>query len=258
MPPSRRSTLKALGAAGGLAAMSSTVLATGEYEDDEREPKDAPDEHDEYKDALDRIPEAAVRVAHFSPDAPDVDVYLDGELVLSEFAYEEVSPYLEIEPGTYTVTITAAGDPDTVAFEGDVWFGRAFYTVAAIGELGAETFQPLVLVDASAVLTRLVHASPDAPAVDIYVNDGETPIIENVSFGQATDYVSLPAGTYTVDVRPAGDPETTVFSFDATLERGTVATAYAVGYLEPPEGLEDRAFDVQVVPDGPLALLDAV
>ena len=255
MPVSRRTTLKALGATGGLAALSSTVLATGEYEDDEREPKPK-DEYDEYEEALERIPEAAVRVAHFSPDAPDVDVYLDGDLVLSDVTYEEVSPYLEIEPGTYTVTITAAGDPDTVAFEGDVWFGRAFYTVAAIGELGAETFRPIVLVDASAVLVRLVHASPDAPAVDIYVNDGQTPVIENVAFGEATDYVSLPAGTYTVDVRPAGDPETTVFSFDATLERGTVATAYAIGYLEPPADLEDREFDVQVAPDGPLAMLD--
>ncbi|OLZ42510.1 hypothetical protein A6E15_16760 [Natrinema saccharevitans] len=234
-----------MGIAGGLTAASGTAFAVGEYEDDERSAHDETDDGGESKD----MGGAAVRVAHFSPDAPNVDVYVAGDRVLADVAYGDVSPYLEIEPGTYTVTITAAGDPETVAFEGDVTFDAAFYTVAAIGELGAETFQPAVLVDAGSALVRLVHASPDAPAVDVYA-DGE-PVFENVAFTDATDYVAVPAGARTVSVRPAGGEEA-VASFDVTLERGTAYTAYAIGYLEPPTA-DDPMFAVEPTVDGPMA-----
>ncbi|ELY79530.1 DUF4397 domain-containing protein [Natrinema gari] len=232
-----------MGIAGGLTAASGPVLATGEHEHDERPTSDE-------KSTDDTIPGAAVRIAHFSPDAPNVDVYVDDDRVLADIAYGDVSPYLEIEPGTYTVTITAAGDPETVAFEGEVTFGAAFYTVAAIGELEADTFQPAVLVDAGSVLVRLVHASPDAPAVDVYADD--TLLFEDVSFTDATDYVPVPAGQYTLSVRPAGGMEA-VASFDVTLERGTAYTGYAIGYLEPPTDVTDRELTVEVAVDGPMA-----
>lgn len=232
-----------MGVAGGLTVAGSTVLASGEHEHDER----STDEESEDAGG------AAVRVAHFSPDAPNVDVYVAGDRVLADVAYGDVSPYLELEPGTYTVTITAAGDPETVAFEGEVTFGPAFYTVAAIGELEAETFQPAVLVDAGSALVRLVHASPDAPAVDVYA-DGE-PVFEDVAFTESTDYVPVPAGSRAVSVRPAGGDET-VASFDVTLERGTAYTAYAIGYLEPP-GEDDPALTVEPTVDGPMADAEA-
>ncbi|GAB3021615.1 DUF4397 domain-containing protein [Natronobiforma cellulositropha] len=199
MTISRRTTLKALGAVGAGVAMSGTALAVGEHDDDERPADDAPGA-DEAPDAV-----AAVRVAHFAPDAPNVDVYVDDDQVLADVPYDDVSPYLELEPGTYTITITAAGDPDTVAFEDEVSFGRAFYTVAAIGELEADTFRPLVLTDAGSALVRLAHASPDAPAVDVIGSEGAPTLFQNVSFGEATNYVALPAGSYTVDVLPAGE-----------------------------------------------------
>ncbi|MDF9747226.1 DUF4397 domain-containing protein [Natrinema salsiterrestre] len=234
-----------MGIASGLTAASGTVLAGGEHEHDER-----PTEDEKSADGDSAVSGAAVRVAHFSPDAPNVDVYVDDNRVLADVAYGDVTPYLEIEPGTYAVTITAAGDPETVAFEGDVTFGAAFYTVAAIGELGAETFQPAVLVDAGSALARLVHAAPDAPAVDVYADD--TLLFEDVSFTDSTDYVPVPAGQYTLSVRPAGGTEA-VASFDATLERGTAYTGYAIGYLEPPTDATDREFTVEVTVDGPMA-----
>ncbi|MFC4987636.1 DUF4397 domain-containing protein [Saliphagus infecundisoli] len=208
MTTTRRSTLAAIGGIGALAA-AGPVLGIGDHADDERDDANETDDTNGTDDAGEEsAPTAAVRVAHFSPDAPNVDVYVDDEQVLADVAYDTISPYLEIAPGSYQVKITAAGDPETVVFDEEVPVSRAFYTIAAVGELGAGTFRAMVLTDAGSALIRLVHASPDAPAVDVVGSDSPLALFENVAFGEMTNYVALPAATYSLDVRPAaGDGE---------------------------------------------------
>lgn len=77
-----------------------------------------------------------LRVTHASPDAPEVNVYVDGELalervpylassgllpiaepVISDLAYPQTTGQLVVSPGEYWVTVTAAGDKSVVAFE---------------------------------------------------------------------------------------------------------------------------------------------
>jgi hypothetical protein len=81
---------------------------------------------------------------------------------------------------------------------------------------------------------RAVHASPDAPAVDIYVEGSNTPIATNVAYGAATAYVQVPAGTYNVQLRPAGADSSTDPIYETgnvTLAANTVLTAVAAGLL---------------------------
>ncbi|KAB1194233.1 DUF4397 domain-containing protein [Haloferax sp. MBLA0076] len=198
---------------------------------------------------------AMVRVAHLSPDAPNVDVYVDGEVALSDVPFGAVSDYLSVPVGTRMVKVTAAGDESTVAFEGDVPVEEATYTVAAVGELGEGTFEPLILEDdvslpdADMARVRVVHASPDAPAVDITA--GDQTLFDGVEFTQSGS-VEVPADTYTLQVR--GDTESNdgdaVAEFDVQLAGETVYTVFAAGYLSPPEDAMDKAFR-------PIAVVDA-
>lgn len=204
--------------------------------------------------------EAALRVVHASPNAPPVDVYVDDSVVLEDVPFGAVSDYLSLTAGTYGVEVTAAGDPETVVFSGDVGVeADTDYTVVATGEIGEmadEPFAPLVLTDdnsdpgAETARVRLVHASPDAPAVDVTVGEGGDVLFDGVAFGE-TGTVEVPAGDYTVDVR--GDTETNdgdvVASFDLSLAGGTVYTAFAVGYLSPDDEPADTAFDLVVAED---------
>jgi len=204
------------------------------------------------------VDQANVRVAHFSPDAPDVDVYVDGDRVLSEVPFRTVSDYLAVPVGTRTVTVTAAGDPDTVAFEGDVDLAAADYTVAAVGELASadSRFRPLVLEDDNSDVgndtarVRMVHASPDAPAVDVTLQSSGDALYDGVPFGES-GYVEVPAGTYTLQVR--GDTEDNdgdvVADFNLELAGGTVYTAFAGGYLTPDDEPTDEAFDLTLAVD---------
>jgi hypothetical protein len=200
------------------------------------------------REAADDPEDARLRIAHVSPDAPNVDVYVDEHRVLEDVSFGAVSDYLHLYPGQHAVRITAAGDPDTVAAEGDVSLTPgADYTAAAVGERSEGTFRPLVLEDDNGPVeegharVRLVHAAPDAPAVDVTAGGGETTLFEDVAFGESGGYVTVDADAYDLAVRPAGggDP---VAEVPATFESGTVSTAFAAGYLTPDDEPTDEAF----------------
>jgi len=201
--------------------------------------------------------EAAVRVVHASPDAPNVDVFVDGSKVLSDVAFRTVSDYLRLSPGTVTVKITAAGDESTVAFEGDLTLEASDYTVAAIGELADGTFEPLVLEDdgstedhASSV--RVVHAAPDAPAVDVTLNEGETTLVDGAAFGDATGYLPVDPGEYELEIRPdsAGSRNPFDAEFPVHLGADTAYTVFATGYFTPGDEPGEAFFDLLPAVDG--------
>ena len=203
---------------------------------------------------------ANVRVSHMSPNAPNVDVYVDDSAVLEDVPFGTTSGYLELAAGDHTVEITAAGDPDTSVFSGDVTVEAGTdYTVAAIGEIGDdadEAFRPLILEDDNSdpggdtARVRAVHASPDAPAVDITVNSTGDVLFDGVAFG-GSGYVEVPANDYTLQIR--GDTDSNdgevVADFDVSLNGGQVYTAFAAGYLTPDDEPQDVSFDLLVTQD---------
>ncbi|AGB33033.1 hypothetical protein C488_10296 [Natrinema pellirubrum DSM 15624] len=252
----RRRALTLIGTAGGIALAG---CMGGGDEDDEMSDDDSGNGMNDDGMEDDGMDSAMsnVRVAHLSPDAPNVDVYVDGDAVLEDVPYRAVSDYLELESGTYAVMITAAGDADTVVYDEDLEIAEGSFTIAALGELADENqpFEPAVLEDdvsdpGDDARVRLVHASPDAPAVDVTVGDGETVLFEDAAFGDAAA-TEVPGGDYTLEVRPATENNDgdVVATFDVAPEGGSVYSAFAVGYLEPGSAPADEAFDLEVVMD---------
>ena len=50
-----------------------------------------------------------LRFANFSPNAPALDVYIDGRLIISDVTYKEVSNYISLIPGTHIIILKIAG-----------------------------------------------------------------------------------------------------------------------------------------------------
>jgi hypothetical protein len=173
---------------------------------------------------------AQVRVGHLSPDAPAVDILVNNVVTLSGVPYPVVSSYLTLDAGTYNLKVNAAGTATTV-INADVPFkGSKAYSVFATGFLAG--IAPLVVEDALALppsgqsKLRVIHASPDAPNVDVLVNGNR--VLANVPFRAASDYLTLPAGTYQVQVRVAGTT-TVVLAASLTVEPGKIYSALAIG-----------------------------
>lgn len=202
--------------------------------------------------------QAVVRVAHLSPDVPAVDVYVAGQQVLSGVPFGTVGPYLILDPGTYAVRLVPSGGESAV-FDRDLSVEAKAYTVAALGEVAGanQSFAVKTFVDTvkppeeDTALVRLVHAAPDAPAVDVTVEGADQTLFDGVAFGEASDYASVPADDYTLQVRPdtASNDGDVVATFDVSPEGGTVVTAFAVGYLSPGDAPADEPFDLLLTVD---------
>jgi hypothetical protein len=174
--------------------------------------------------------DAYVRVVHTSPDAPNVDIWVDGETVLTDVPFTAVSDYLTLPAGTYNLQVSATGSTDAV-IDADVTVeAGTSYTVAATGLLADITATVLIddrmPADGQAKL-RVFHASPSAPpAVDVAVTDGPV-LVEALAYPQATGYLTVDAGAYPLEIRAAGD-EAAALSVEANLEAGQNYTAIAM------------------------------
>ncbi|MCL9814370.1 DUF4397 domain-containing protein [Natranaeroarchaeum aerophilus] len=274
-----------LAGTGAAALLSATgVSLADEHEDDEDNDLDEDDPMF-----------AAVNTVHASPDAPEVDVYVNGARVLESVAFRDISDYLVLLEGEYQVQVVpvenngvddendnGVGEDDNGVGEDeddngfsdndeedddvgmddeedddvgmdddetdvdvdeeavideqiDVAAGVA--TAAVVGEVdeGAEQELELLVLDVDIddlnddeSRVRAVHASPDAPEVDIVADDD--PLVEGLGFGDFETF-DVEAGEYSLEVREAGEDES-VADFDVTLDAGVAYSAFAVGYLE--------------------------
>ncbi|MBC8161676.1 MAG: DUF4397 domain-containing protein, partial [Roseiflexaceae bacterium] len=116
--------------------------------------------------------QARVRVAHFSPDAPAVDIYANGAKVLDALSYLNTSGYLDVPAGTYTFGVAPAGGSVIYTTTATLAAGQVA-TAWANGLLsgsGAQAFKVTPTIDAQAsgvARIRILHGAPDAPSVDV-------------------------------------------------------------------------------------------
>lgn len=165
--------------------------------------------------------QAYVRGAHFSPDTGAVDVYLSAfsggtsTLWLSSVTYGDVSKYAPINPGVYAVSMrphgAAASTPAVLTWTVNITAGSA-YTAAAVGT--NSQLRGIVLQDSTTPpgahngLVRVIQASSQAGHVSVTAQNGPT-VISDIAYGAASDYVSVPAGNWTLVTQSATQPALT-------------------------------------------------
>ncbi len=177
-----------------------------------------------------------LRVLHLSPDAPAVDIWVDGSVALSDVPFQGVSDYLEIEAGEYRIQVTPTGETEPVVIDATVNLDdNTTYSVAATGLLADESISPLVIVDnteneSGLAKVRFSHTSPDAPPVDVALQGGDV-LFPNRAFGETSDYISVPEGTYDLEVRLAGTPDVVLNLPGVALSAQTNYHVFAIGLV---------------------------
>jgi hypothetical protein len=158
-------------------------------------------------------PVGYVRLAHLSPDTPDVDVYLSTvggaakPQVFPGVGYGVVSTYLTVPTGTYAVAMRGAGapasDPPVLTTNVTVAAGKA-YTVAGVGrhaDLGLRVIaDDLTPPSGGRSKVRIVQASVHAPVLSAAIAGGAT-IANDIAFATTTSYYDVAPGRWTLRVR---------------------------------------------------------
>jgi len=188
---------------------------------------------------------ASTRVGfvHGSPDVPVIDIYVDGTLEVDDLGYGETTEFIELPAGDHRFAVTQAGnEPDAViASATEELRPNAVYALATIGllqEIELRTWQAdLTPVRGSQGRVRVVHASPDAPAVDIGVAGGDV-LIAGATFHRAPEAVAVEASTYDLEMRLADSREVVQTIPDVSVPANTVTMVFAVGLLEDDGALE--------------------
>jgi hypothetical protein len=187
--------------------------------------------------------DARVRVVHASPDAPGVDVIVNDALrPFTDVEFGDISDYAAVPASVYNVKVAPAGlTPESAVIEADLnLFYSNDYTVIAVDFL--DNITPIVLLDDNSApplkkaRLRFVHASPDAPAVDIKVLDGPY-LYQNVSFKEYGEYLNIPEDSYTLQVLLAGTDTVALEIPGLFLRRGMTYTAIAAGLAGGTPGL---------------------
>ncbi len=183
-----------------------------------------------------------VRVMHTVPNAPNVDIYVDDEMIIENLAYGDFTDYLPVQEGTYKVSLYVTGTQDAPIIENMLPVERdVMLTVAAVGT--PDNIGLLSITDANGeivqgrAMVRFIHLSPDAPAVDITLPDG-TVIFPNVAFKQITPYIAADPMNLTLQVRPAGSTDIVLEIPNIPLSEDSFNTIYAVGLLQGNPQLE--------------------
>jgi hypothetical protein len=86
--------------------------------------------------------------------------------------------------------------------------------------------------EAGMAMVRVVHSSSDAPAVDIWANGA--PLVENIQFGDASEWINVPPGSYDLEIKAAGSSvsEPAVYTVNGlVLVEGEKVSAIAAGLL---------------------------
>ena len=199
---------------------------------------------------------ALIRVAHTSSDTSNVDVYVDNSLAFSNVAFDTVTSYDAFPAGRHAIKVVPSGQSEPVLAQTDLDLAPgSLYSFAAIGE-GAD-LELLTLSDQATgpdgelANVRFVHASPNAPAVDIAVADGGRTLVSGLSFKESSDYLTVDSGIYNLEARRAGTDEVIATLPSVVLGDETVHTIFATRMGD----VTTSSVDVDVdLPDASLAV----
>lgn len=212
-----------------------------------------------------------VQVIHNSPDdiATEVDIYLNGEMLIDDFAFRTASPFIDAPAGT-DIEIDVAPSTSMDVSESIANFpltlvSRSTYVVVAEGITGLSPteYDPapafgLEIYDmgreaaSEATNTDVLvhHGSTDAPTVDVFETSVPAgTLVDNAAYGDFAGYLELGTADYLLEIRDETG-ETTVAGYGAPLAtlglEGAAITVVASGFLDPSVNGDGPAFGLWV------------
>jgi hypothetical protein len=174
------------------------------------------------------------RVMNAVPDEASLNVLVDSTSVSSNLAYGTSTGYTSIQSGSHQVAVEPAGSSTALLTQSISFASGSDRTIVASNF--SSNIANLVLTDDNSAPTsgdfkiRVVNAAPSLGPADVYIvapaSDLNTvsPTVSNLTFGAATGYQSVTAGSYEVVLTPVGEKFAAVDTGSLSFAAGQVRT----------------------------------
>ncbi len=178
-----------------------------------------------------------VRAVHASPEAPSVDVLVDGAVAIAKLSFGELSDRKPVAEGTRAVKINVAGTATSVLSANLTLKKDVSYSVVAYDTPAA--LKALVLEDATNVTSagargyiRIVNLISDAVGLPEFTGSSSG----GAAFGAAANYGETSLGSKSVGVKYTTANGSGAASVGFELESGNFYTVYAIGSADRSKG----------------------
>jgi uncharacterized surface protein with fasciclin (FAS1) repeats len=192
-----------------------------------------------------------IRIANFSPDAPPLQIYIDGQPSdIQTVSSGEMSGWVEMPAGSYQLALVPDGSnlaeavipQQSYSLDAHQW-----QTIATIGSTADQTvtteFVPenyAPLADGQARVT-FFNALENGPAVNV-VSNRVTTLASDLAFGVGTT-INVPTGTTDVSLVPMDAPQAPLLNLPITVfDPNTFYFVAATGTTDAPQA---QVFTVQ-------------
>jgi hypothetical protein len=228
------------------------------------------------------VPSALVQLIHNSPDAAAsvVDVWLDDQMLLDDFAFRTATPFTYI-PANNQITLAVCSsdsqDPGTPLWSQDYTLVEdEIYIMVADGIVSPEGYDPLTpftlsvytgaaleAAEPTNIDVLVHHGSTDAPEVTVDIHNLTTGLtqetIEGLAFGEFDGYVELPSDKFMISFTGQDFTRTFEAPIDELNLEGQSLSILASGFADPSVNSNGQAFGLLAVQtDGTTIMLTDV
>ncbi|WP_337871276.1 fasciclin domain-containing protein [Meiothermus sp.] len=178
-----------------------------------------------------------VRVVHFSPDAPAVDILVDDQRAILGLEYPKFVGPVSLPAGQRNLKVNVVNTSTTVInatlpFEADLRY--SLFALNKVANIEALRLLDTRFAARGAAKVRLLHAAPSAPAVDIYVSrpgvplERLEPVVQSLTFKNSTPYLRIRPGKLQVRITLAGTRTVAIDTGELEVAAGNIFTAAAI------------------------------
>ncbi len=181
---------------------------------------------------------AGVAIYHSSPDAPDLNIIIDNEVMNTvPFKYKNYSNYIEVLNGDRRMRFNGSSDGTNLVDAILNFEVNKSYTLFVINTLS--NIELLRIVDVTDFPSsgngkvRCLQLSPDAPQVEVKWAGESTPLFSGITFKQVKDFKEVPAGKYALEAKVIGGSGRTIVVPDVEIKEAGYYTILIEGFDNP-------------------------
>jgi hypothetical protein len=160
--------------------------------------------------------DAQLRLVQGSPDAPQVNLLVDGKSVSGNLGYGNATGYISVASGSRHIQVVPVSGASAIFDQSISFSSSSNQTLLLMGPVA--NLQTVTLTDGGTTATtgdgyvRVVNASPAMGSADVYIVQAGTgiggvqPVVAGLAFGKNTGYKLTAAGNYQVFMTAPGNP----------------------------------------------------